>query len=98
MSKVFDTRKGKQIWTERTICEVHREIYDLLFLNIKDTPLFGEVLPLLEEAYIDGMKLTKRLVDNKISLPKWEKNNSEEGKRLRELRVHLAEELERCQS
>lgn len=98
LSKIFDTGKGRHIWPERTICEVHREIYDLLVAGLWTTnqQLLYKIIPLLEEAYIDGIKMTKKLVDNKCSFPDWEKNlPSEEVIRLRKLRIHLTEELNR---
>jgi hypothetical protein len=83
-SKVFDTRKGRHIWPLRTICEVHRELYDLLALEKYD-----QILPLLEEAYELGIKMTKKLVEYKLSLPEWKDNNNKEAQRLRKLRIEL---------
>lgn len=88
-SKVFDTRKGSHVWPQRTICEVHRQLYDCLVLGRMDL-----MLPLLEEAYILGIKMTKKLTEYKLGLPEWKDNDSSEVVRLRQLRVQLAETLD----
>ena len=87
MSNVFETSKGKHTWHERTICEVHRELYDRWFLKQYD-----QMLPLMEEAYTMGIKLVKKLVEYKLSLPEWQKN-TEETRQLRELRNELSARL-----
>ena len=88
---VFDTQKGKHIWSEMTICEIHRCLYDILVAN-GDVELLEKTTPLLEKAYQCGIKMTKKLVDYKLSLPDWDKHeNIEEVKRLRELRIKLNE-------
>lgn len=86
-SSIFNRPKGKHTWPHRTICEVHREIYDCLVLE-----LYDDIVPKLEEAYLMGIKLCKKLVEHKCSLPEW-KNNTEEAQRLRKLRVELENEV-----
>ena len=45
---------------------------------------------LVKEACEMGIKMTKKLVENKLVLPKWEENDtSPEKQRLRRLRVNL---------
>jgi len=84
-SKVFDNKKGKRIWINDTICEIHKRIYDLLVIGEYD-----KILPLLEKAYEYGIKMTKKLVEYKCSLPNWEENISrEEVRRIRRLRIAL---------
>jgi len=95
-SEVFDSRKGKHIWPTRSICEVHREIYDLLCIGFdtRDWELVERIVPLLEEAYLDGVKMTKKLVENKCAMPDWDVNLPDaEKQRLRQLRIHLTDEL-----
>jgi hypothetical protein len=93
MENVFDDIKGQHVENKRTICEVHRQLYDLLVLGLKgkDDELLAKVVPLLQEAYIDGIKIVKKLVENKMSELDWEENtNIEEVKRLRLLRIELS--------
>ncbi|MCP4537784.1 MAG: hypothetical protein GY832_11625 [Chloroflexi bacterium] len=51
------------------------------------------MLPLLEEAYLLGIKITKKLVEYKLSMPEWTENNPETAT-LRQLRVSLMEQME----
>ena len=85
-SKVFDNTKGRRVWPKRTICEVHRELYDLLVLNRPD-----EMLPKLEEAYMMGIELVQILIAHKCSLPEWKDSNSVEAIELRKLRIEINE-------
>ena len=87
-SKIFDTAKGIHIMQKRTICEVHREMYDCLVLEKYD-----RLLSLLEEAFVMGIKITNKLVENKLSLPEWEDNLSDEAAELRLARAQLTENL-----
>jgi len=93
-SEVFESRKGRHIWPQRTICEVHRELYDRLRLGVdkRDWALIEHMLPQLEEAYLLGIKMTKAMVEKKLSLPEWQDNSSAEAKRLRHLRITLEED------
>lgn len=61
---------------------------DLLVVELQDNPeLLNKIKPLVDEACQMGIKLVKKLVDYKVSLPEWEKTeNPEEVKRIRELR------------
>ena len=65
---VFEGRKGEKINGRRTICEIHREIYDLCVIHLMDnTQLFDQVVGLLEEAFITGVKMTHKLLENKLN-------------------------------
>lgn len=88
-SKIFDNRKGKHIWPQRTICEVHREIYDLLVVGKHDA-----ILEKLEEAYVMGIKLCRKLTEYKCELPEWKNNDSQESRDLRELRIQLTKDVD----
>ena len=66
---IFDkNRKGKKTNNRRMICEIHREIYDLCVINLLDEKpeLFEEIVDLLEEAYITGVKMTNRLAEHNL--------------------------------
>jgi len=45
----------------RTICEVHREIYDILFDDLKESEHYDAVLDMLEEAYQMAKKMDAKL-------------------------------------
>ena len=65
---IFDTPKGQRITDRRTICEVHREIYDRCIVGLQDNhELLDVLVPLLEEAFIMGTKMSKKLVEYKYS-------------------------------
>lgn len=63
------TRKGRSACVKRTICEVHRDIYDVLVIELAITrpEVIKKVVPLLEEAFIMGVKLNKALVEHKLA-------------------------------
>jgi len=55
-------KKNKRVANFRTICEVHREIYDIL--NDDETLEFkvkDEIIELLEEAYLMAKKMNGKL-------------------------------------
>ena len=89
--KTLDGLKGCSVGSKRTICEVHRQIYDLVVLHFSDRPKKVEkIVKLLEEAFDMGIKLCDKLVEHKLSLLNWEINEDrEEIKRLRDLRIEL---------
>ena len=93
-SKVFDTDRGRHVWKEETICELCRKLYDVLVIEANEE-LLDKTVPVLEKIYLCAIKMTKKLIENKCSLPEWEKHESpEEVKRLRELRIKLTEQLD----
>ncbi len=78
--------KTTRTCAKRTICEVHRQMYDLLILD----PADPKIIELLSEAFELGVVLVKKLVEYKCSLPHWEKNLDEiEIRRIRKLRIDL---------
>lgn len=91
------TNKGRHVYNKVTICEKHREIYDVLITELATTrpDVIERIVPLLEEAYIMGIKLNKRLVEHKLSedytAPA---NDMEKAKELREKRIRLVEMLD----
>jgi len=75
-SELFNHSKGKTVHTNRTICELHRELYDLCVLELHDTnpKLMYKMIKLLEDAFIMGVKMNKKLVKYKLgSSSKWPK-------------------------
>lgn len=80
--------------THKTICEVHKSIADLLIIHLNNKPkALAEILQHLESAYRSGICMSKALIDHKLDLPEWEKNNMERAKALRKERVRLLDEL-----
>lgn len=71
-----DVRAAK-ISGARTICEVHREIYDILYDNFKDTSQFEELTNKLQEAYTMAKKMNAKLKQYKHDYDKdwWEKES-----------------------
>ena len=72
--------KDKRVSPLRTICEVHREMHDVLVSNKKlDIELVNKMISLLEEAYIMAKKMNAKLrqysLDYDISW--WEKTRDE---------------------
>lgn len=95
-SKIFNSGKGEHTWENETICELHRQLYDNLFVHlcVTDPQLLEKATVILERAYLCGIKMTKKLVENKCSLPEWEKHESpEDVARLRKLRIELTRKL-----
>lgn len=63
-NNVFETMKGTITNEFRTICEVHREIYDKCFLALKEKEpeIFEELTVLLNEAFDMGVRMDAKLV------------------------------------
>jgi len=70
--------KDKRVSSIRTICEVHREIYDILNKHIKDKQVLKRLIVLLEEAYGMGKKMNNRLRMYKYNYDEswWEENKN----------------------
>jgi hypothetical protein len=88
--KNFDNRLGKFFNNpprkDRTICEVHREIYRMLKADgVKDDSLLVE---LLYEAYIMAKKMSQKLRQYKHNYDDnwWKKNNPRFGEFMDELK------------
>jgi len=80
MGKKKPSVKDNKVSSMRTICEVHREIYDLL---IEDKPaekdVVNKVIELLDEAYVMGKKMNYKLRQYKENYDDdwWKKMRSE---------------------
>jgi len=81
------------VYPQRTICEIHREAYDWCVCNLTSEQL-NTIVPKLEEAYLLGIKLVKTLIDRKLALPDWERQNVAEAARLRQQRIEMEATLE----
>lgn len=75
-SEIFDSQKGTTIHTNRTICEIHRDLYGLCVVGLhkKDPKLMKQMIKVLEDAFIMGIKMNKKLCKYKLgSSSKWDK-------------------------
>jgi len=73
-SKIFDSQKGETVHTNRTICELHRELYDLCVTGLykKNPKLMMQMIKVLEDSFIMGIKMNKKLCEYKLgSSSKW---------------------------
>lgn len=88
--RYLDSVKGQRFNKKRTICEVHRHLYDLIKTRYND----DEICDILDEAFVLGIKMNNRLVEQKIIFEKecGQNTNSEEIERLRGLRIELTNE------
>lgn len=94
--RIAKDEPGKRYVIDDTICELHRQIYDNLILSFHDRPReLKKIIPILESAFRAGLKMTKKLVEYKCSLPDWDVNLSAiQVIRMRKLRVQLTRILE----
>jgi hypothetical protein len=92
------TRKGRAACFKRTICEVHREIYDHLVIELATTrpDVIEKIVPLLEEAFLMGVKLNKKLVEYKLANQDktGDVNDTKKSIKLRRERIRLVKLLE----
>lgn len=70
--------KDKRVSPIRTICEVHREMYDKIIDSKIDDKFANEIIDLLEDAYIMGKKMDAKLRQYKNNYDDdwWEKNRN----------------------
>ena len=73
---------------KRTICEVHREIWDILDQKITDEEIRKECIEKIEEAYLMAKKMDKKLRQYKFNYDDdwWEKQKNEILQSKKELR------------
>ncbi len=92
ISKLFDqTNKGKKVNSLRTICEVHREIYDLLIIHLQNNPkALVLIVPKLEEVYLMGIKMNLKMIERKCEVKDWAQHHTQkEAAALRKERIRL---------
>ena len=97
ISELFDSIKGESVYNKRTICEVHREIYDMVVLNMQDKQEeMLQIIKLLEEAYLFGIKMNAKLIEYKCNFEELtDKNyNQQEILERRRKRIELIKILE----
>lgn len=92
-NNVFDTMKGRITNDFRTICEVHREIYDECWLSLHelDPPTMERLTVLLNEAFHMGMRMDAALV--KYHLEQEGTDVPNEGSDKREERIKVSERI-----
>lgn len=91
---MIDSEKGTAISPKMTICEVHRQIWDKVVLALADNPnAIKDIKPLMNQAMVLGMRLVQILIEHKLDLPDWERNNPEEASKLRLERIRITEEI-----
>jgi len=63
----------------RTICEVHREMYDIMYNNLRLNPHYEELTTKLDEAYQMAKKMDAKLrqYKNNYDTGWWEKEREE---------------------
>ena len=84
--RALDKPKGKRVHNRRTICEVHRHIYDLLMIRYND----DEIADLLDEAFVIGIKMNNKLVEYKyIYERECCRQDTKKLEELRKLRIEL---------
>lgn len=73
---------------KRTICEVHREMWDLIDAEIQDETLKNKLFEKIEEAYVMAKKMNEKLRQYKHNYDDgwWEKQQKEIVESKRELR------------
>ncbi len=92
--EILEQSKGQRVDPQRTICEEHRTIADILICRLSDRPdVLAEVMPHVNAAYLMGIKLVKAMIERKLALPEWEQNNVAEAAILRQERTRLVKEL-----
>lgn len=91
LSELFESEKGAYVYGKRTICEVHRNIFDKLVIGLAESApaLLHDLVPLLEEAYLMGIKMNAKLVQHK---DEWSAPNADR-EALAEQRARRAEIL-----
>ena len=82
-NNVFDTMKGRVRNDFRTICEVHREIYDECWLALhgRDDKELENITRLLNEAFEMGVRMDAALVKYHLEQPGIDVENKGSQKR-----------------
>jgi hypothetical protein len=89
-------RKSTRTAIERSICEVHRELYDWLYLRFHsaefmaahdDQEVWDKSKLLLEESFAMGISLVQKLLDYNIQVPQYKRTPNKRRWRIRRLRA-----------
>lgn len=88
---IMDDIKGRRVLDRRTICEVHRELYDHVVVELQDRPELRDKLEgLVEEAYVMGIKMSRKLREyNHNTYLEALPNDIEAVRQLRQRRIEL---------
>jgi len=82
--------KMNRMPSKQTICEVHRQLYDLVTLYVEDSDIRCDAQALVKEAFGMGVSLVKKLIEHKIGMLSWNRVEDRETiKRLRQQRIEL---------
>jgi FkbM family methyltransferase len=70
--------KDKGVNKNRTICEVHREIYDIISSEVKNKDLESKIVNLLDESYNMAKKMNAKLTQYKRNYDEewWQQNKN----------------------
>jgi len=95
----YEKGKGSHVYDKFTICEMHRQMYDIVMLA-GEFENKERLVELLEKAFLMGIKLVDKLAEYKLQYkflsPSEKMTDAEEAVRLRQLRVNLQKEKDRA--
>lgn len=99
-SKVIEQyNKGRHVYDKFTICEMHRQMYDIVMLT-EDFENKERLIELLEKAFLMGIKLVDKLAEYKLQYrflsPSEKMTDTKEAERIRQLRINLQKEKDRA--
>lgn len=93
LRSIFDEPKGTRTADRRTICEVHRQLYDNCIVSLRGHPCQDTFSRLIEEAYVMGMKMDRKLKEYKFNMAEdCPLNPVEEVEKIRRERIRLTKE------
>jgi len=97
-SKLLNSKKGKQYYKKRTICEVIRELCDHCVIKFHEDPeSMEEILYFLEEIFIMATRMNKKLIKYKLDTDTLFESNTkskEEVLKIRKERTRLIRIME----
>jgi len=100
--RLLDSNKGQRISKRRTICEAIRELYDIFVVkHHDDTEFMDNAAPRLEEIFMMGVKMNKKLIEYKMDTDTLFELNTKDKKqiqKIREERIRLIKILEENKS
>jgi hypothetical protein len=81
LSKLFESLKSGNIYSETPICDFHRELYDLCVINSCDENIkfMKKFVKILEDVFIMDVKMDKKLCEYKL---KSKHSQKKEGEKL----------------
>ena len=81
-------KSNKKVQKFRTICEVHREIYDIVYDSVENEEIKKDIVDKLEEAFLMAKKMNDKLRQYKFNYDEdwWELQSQEIRKEKHTLR------------